>query len=78
MRAAASTTNPRCPVVARSPKLRLCSYFSFSAFDLGSVLYERTKTPRITATRMNGPDNRLFNVLRVSLLISYAYYKLPI
>jgi hypothetical protein len=41
------------------------------------VVYERTKKTRITATPMNGPDNRLFNVLRVSLLISYACYKLP-
>ena len=55
---------PEMPVVARSPKLRLCSYFSFSAFDLGRVPYERTKKTRITATPMNGPEDRLFSVAR--------------
>jgi len=68
MRSAGSTTNPRCTVVARSPKLRVCSYFSFSAFDLGRVPYERTKKTRITATPMNGPDDRL--VQRVAHFIA--------
>jgi len=64
-----------CRSVTEGEGLQL---FFLLCFDLGPVLYERIKKTTITTTPRNGPDDRLFNVLRVSLLISYAYYKLPI